>query len=80
MPLASEDCLTINVFRPSNLEPGTKLPVVCSDGYLSVTSVTHACSYFGRGCRSTSSGLKSDRTIATAVVSRRVRQRYTMAV
>ncbi|KXN81465.1 Lipase 2 [Leucoagaricus sp. SymC.cos] len=26
--LASEDCLTINVFRPSNLEPGAKLPVV----------------------------------------------------
>lgn len=28
MPSASEDCLTINVFRPSNLGPEAKLPVV----------------------------------------------------
>lgn len=28
MPLLSEDCLTINVFRPSNLLPDAKLPVV----------------------------------------------------
>lgn len=28
IPLASEDCLTINVFRPSNLPRNAKLPVV----------------------------------------------------
>ncbi|KXN91360.1 Lipase 2 [Leucoagaricus sp. SymC.cos] len=28
LPLASEDCLTINVFRPSNFEPDAKLPVL----------------------------------------------------
>jgi len=29
IPLVSEDCLTINVFRPANLLENTTLPVVC---------------------------------------------------
>ena len=28
-PLVSEDCLTINVFRPANLLENVTLPVVC---------------------------------------------------
>jgi len=29
-PFVSEDCLTINVFRPANLLENATLPVVCS--------------------------------------------------
>ena len=29
IPLVSEDCLTINVFRPANLLENMTLPVVC---------------------------------------------------
>lgn len=60
MPFASEDCLTVNVFRPSNLRPGTKLPVVCPGECLSMISITQSCSYSGRRCRPMPLEPKSD--------------------